>query len=55
MAAVRRGAWIGPRYVTTLFFVGVIVQFFLTRTRGSVAVLERRLGALQCGECAPIR
>lgn len=29
MAAVRRGAWVGLRYVTTLFFVGVIVQFFL--------------------------
>jgi hypothetical protein len=29
MAAVRRGAWVALRYVTTLFFVGVIVQFFL--------------------------
>jgi hypothetical protein len=29
MAAVRRGAWTGLRYVTTLFFLGVIVQFFL--------------------------
>src|SRR5690242_9346258 len=29
MASVRRGAWAGMRYVTTLFFVGVIVQFFL--------------------------
>jgi hypothetical protein len=29
MAAVRRGAWVGLKYVTTLFFVGVIVQFFL--------------------------
>jgi hypothetical protein len=29
MAAVRRGAWFLLRYVTTLFFVGVIVQFFL--------------------------
>jgi hypothetical protein len=29
MAAVRRGAWIGLRYVTTLFAAGVIVQFFL--------------------------
>jgi hypothetical protein len=29
MAAVRRGAWVGLRYVTTLFFLGVIVQFFL--------------------------
>src|SRR5438309_336474 len=29
MAAVRNGAWIVLRYVTGLFFVGVIVQFFL--------------------------
>ena len=29
MAAVRRGAWVGLKYVTTLFFIGVIVQFFL--------------------------
>ena len=29
MAAVRRGAWVGLRYVTTLFFLGVVVQFFL--------------------------
>jgi hypothetical protein len=29
MAAVRRGAWVALRYVTTLFFLGVIVQFFL--------------------------
>ena len=29
MAAVRRGAWVGLKYVTTLFFVGVVVQFFL--------------------------
>ena len=29
MAAVRRGAWVVLKYVTTLFFVGVIVQFFL--------------------------
>jgi magnesium-transporting ATPase (P-type) len=29
MAALRRGAWIGLKYVTTLFFIGVIVQFFL--------------------------
>jgi phosphatidylserine/phosphatidylglycerophosphate/cardiolipin synthase-like enzyme len=29
MAAVRRGAWFALRYVTTLFFLGVIVQFFL--------------------------
>ena len=29
MAAVRRGAWVALRYVTTLFFIGVIVQFFL--------------------------
>jgi len=29
MAAVRRGAWVGLRYVTTIFFLGVIVQFFL--------------------------
>jgi hypothetical protein len=29
MAAVRRGAWTGLRYVTALFFLGVIVQFFL--------------------------
>jgi len=29
MAAVRRGAWVGLRYVTTLYFLGVIVQFFL--------------------------
>jgi hypothetical protein len=29
MAAVRRGAWVALKYVTTLFFVGVIVQFFL--------------------------
>jgi hypothetical protein len=29
MAAVRRGAWVVLRYVTTIFFLGVIVQFFL--------------------------
>ena len=29
MAAVRRGAWFLLRYVTSLFFLGVIVQFFL--------------------------
>jgi hypothetical protein len=29
MAAVRRGAWTGLRWVTSLFFLGVIVQFFL--------------------------
>jgi hypothetical protein len=29
MAAVRNGAWVVLRYVTALFFVGVIVQFFL--------------------------
>jgi hypothetical protein len=29
MAAVRNGAWVALRYVTALFFVGVIVQFFL--------------------------
>jgi len=29
MDAVRRGAWVGLKYVTSLFFVGVIVQFFL--------------------------
>ena len=29
MAAVRGGAWVALKYVTTLFFVGVVVQFFL--------------------------
>ena len=29
MAAVRRGAWVALRYVTSLFFLGVIAQFFL--------------------------
>ena len=29
MTAVRRGAWVALRYVTGLFFLGVIVQFFL--------------------------
>jgi hypothetical protein len=29
MGAVRRGAWVLLKYVTSLFFVGVIVQFFL--------------------------
>ena len=29
MAAVRRGAWAALRYVTMLFFLGVVVQFFL--------------------------
>src|SRR5438270_655839 len=29
MAAVRNGAWVVLKYVTSLFFVGVIVQFFL--------------------------
>jgi len=29
MTAVRNGAWVALRYVTALFFVGVIVQFFL--------------------------
>jgi hypothetical protein len=28
MAAVRRGAWVGLKYVTTVFFLGVILQFF---------------------------
>jgi hypothetical protein len=29
MAAIRRGAWVGLKYVTTVFFVGVVAQFFL--------------------------
>jgi hypothetical protein len=29
MDAIRRGAWVVLKYVTSLFFVGVIVQFFL--------------------------
>lgn len=29
MAAVRRGAWVALRYLTTIFFLGVVVQFFL--------------------------
>jgi hypothetical protein len=29
MTAVRNGAWVALRWVTALFFVGVIVQFFL--------------------------
>jgi hypothetical protein len=29
MTAVRNGAWVALRYVTALFFFGVIVQFFL--------------------------
>lgn len=29
MAAVRRGAWVALKYVTSLFFLGVVVQFFL--------------------------
>jgi hypothetical protein len=29
MTAVRNGAWVLLKYVTSLFFVGVIVQFFL--------------------------
>jgi hypothetical protein len=29
MTAVRKGAWVVLRYVTALFFIGVIVQFFL--------------------------
>ncbi len=29
MTAVRNGAWVALRYVTGLFFIGVIVQFFL--------------------------
>lgn len=29
MAAVRRVAWVALRYVTTIFFLGVVVQFFL--------------------------
>jgi hypothetical protein len=29
MSAIRNGAWVGLRYVTSLFFLGVIVQFFL--------------------------
>ena len=28
MAAVRHGAWVALRYVTTIFFLGVILQFF---------------------------
>src|SRR2546423_15109171 len=29
MATVRRGAWAGLRYVTTIYFLGVVVQSFL--------------------------
>jgi hypothetical protein len=29
MAAVRRVAWVLLKYVTTIFFLGVVVQFFL--------------------------
>ena len=29
MAVVRRGAWVALRYVTTIFFLGVVAQFFL--------------------------
>jgi hypothetical protein len=29
MEAVRRGAWVLLKYVTTLFFLGVVAQFFL--------------------------
>jgi hypothetical protein len=29
MEAVRRGSWVLLKYVTTIFFLGVIVQFFL--------------------------
>ena len=29
MEAVRRGAWLGLKYVTTVFLLGVLVQFFL--------------------------
>jgi hypothetical protein len=29
MEAVRRGSWVLLKYVTTLFFLGVIAQFFL--------------------------
>ena len=29
MTALRRGAWVGLKYVTSLFFLGVVVQFFL--------------------------
>jgi hypothetical protein len=29
MTALRRGAWVTLRYVTGIFFLGVIVQFFL--------------------------
>ena len=29
MTAIRRGAWAGLKYVTALYFLGVIVQFFL--------------------------
>ena len=29
MAALGRGAWVALRYVTTIFLLGVIVQFFL--------------------------
>ena len=29
MTAVQNGAWVALKYVTALFFVGVIVQFFL--------------------------
>ena len=28
MAAVRRGAWVALKYVTSIFFLGVILQFF---------------------------
>jgi hypothetical protein len=28
MAAVRRGAWVALKYVTTVFFLGVVLQFF---------------------------
>ena len=29
MAAVRRGAWVALKYVTSIFFLGVVAQFFL--------------------------
>jgi hypothetical protein len=28
MAAVRRGAWVALKFVTSIFFLGVILQFF---------------------------
>ena len=41
MTAIRNGSWVLLKYVTSLFFVGVIIQFFLV----GYGLFRMRLGA----------